>query len=91
MKNIRKAVLGALAVPLLLVAGGCYGPFKLTCKLHHWNGEATQDRWINEFIFIVISPAYGVCTMVDAVVLNSIEWWSGKNPMDPTEEKSKKK
>ena len=29
-----------------------------------------------------IVPVYGVSYAVDIIVLNSIEWWSGKNPMD---------
>ncbi len=91
MKNVRKAVLGALAAPLLFVASGCYGSFKMTCDLHHWNGEATQDRWLNEFIFVVISPAYAFCTVADAVALNAIERWSGKHPMDPAEPKKSEK
>ena len=32
---------------------------------------------INELIFIVISPAYAVCSVADLFVLNSIEFWTG--------------
>ncbi|HET6201486.1 MAG TPA: DUF3332 family protein [Planctomycetota bacterium] len=82
-----------MAGTLLLVGGGCYGPFKLTCKVHEWNGRATSSRWGNEAIFFGLAAVgvYGLCAWVDALVFNSIEWWGGRNPMDGgTMEKKKK-
>jgi hypothetical protein len=28
-----------------------------------------------------IIPVYGVCLFADYIVLNSIEWWTGENPV----------
>lgn len=33
---------------------------------------------VNELIFILISPAYAVCSVADLFVLNSIEFWTGE-------------
>jgi len=64
-----------------LLATGCYGPFNLTKRLHYWNGEVTGNKWANEGIFLAanIIPAYGLCTIADALVFNSVEFWTGKN------------
>ncbi|MBI3319938.1 MAG: DUF3332 family protein [Candidatus Omnitrophica bacterium] len=73
---------GLLAVALL--ASGCYGPFHLTRRLHQWNGQV-GDKWAKEFVFLVLAwlPIYGVATLGDAIVFNSIEFWTGENPVAP--------
>ncbi len=75
-----------IGVGLLLLAflvSGCYGPFRLTRKLHQWNGQV-GDKWANEVVFIVLVwvPVYGLATLGDGLVFNSIEFWTGKNPID---------
>ena len=59
---------------------GCYGGFNLTRKVHGWNGQVS-NKWVNTLIFwaFIIIPVYEVCTFVDAIVFNVIEFWSGKN------------
>lgn len=59
----------------------CVGSFSLFNKLAKWNKGATRYKLLNELIFLVISPAYAVCSVVDLFVLNTIEFWSGNNPM----------
>ncbi len=72
---------GSLGLSLLLAAG-CYGPFQLTRKLYQWNGQA-GDKWPQEFMFLVLTwvPVYGLTALGDAVIFNSIEFWTGKNPV----------
>lgn len=82
---MKKALFaGVLALGLFC---SCLGPNKLFNKLHDWNLEATENKWANEGIFVVLNiiPVYGVAYCVDIIVLNSIEWWSGKNPMDDSQ------
>ena len=79
---MKKALVAAvLSVGLF---SSCLGPNKLFNDLHDWNMKATENRWANEGIFVVLNiiPVYGVAYVIDIVVLNSIEWWSGKNPTD---------
>lgn len=78
---MKKAIVaGVLAMGLF---SSCLGPNRLWNKLHDWNLSATENRWANEGIFLVLNiiPVYGVSYLVDIVVLNSIEWWTGNNPM----------
>lgn len=64
-----------------LLASSCVGSFGLFNKLAHWNKGATGSKFLNEIIFLVISPAYAVCSLADVLVFNTIEFWSGSNPM----------
>ena len=71
-------------VALLLGAtlmSSCVGSFALFNKLAKWNKHATKSKFLNEIIFLVISPAYAFCSAADALVLNSIEFWTGNNPV----------
>lgn len=64
-----------------LLANSCVGSFSLFNKLAAWNKTATDNQFLNEIIFLVISPAYAACSLADVLVLNAIEFWSGTNPM----------
>ena len=78
---MKKTLLAAiLSVGLL---GSCLGPNKLFNDLTEWNKGVTDNRWANEGIFLVfnIIPVYPIAYLVDIVVLNSIEWWSGDGEM----------
>lgn len=78
-KRFLKVATVLLSVTLL--ASSCVGSFSLFNKLSAWNRDATGSKFLNELIFIVISPAYVVCSAADVLVLNSIEFWSGSNPV----------
>lgn len=69
---------------LALFASGCYGPFNLTRRLYQWNGQVGRDKWEREFVFLILiwAPVYEVVSLADAVVFNSMEFWTGKNPVD---------
>ncbi len=97
MKNPPFHRLAAAALALSTSLCACYGPFTLTKDLHHWNGRlgesvatnapaksrATQAKWTNEAVFVafVIIPVYQVAATADAVVLNSIHFWTGKDTL----------
>jgi hypothetical protein len=74
------------AVALALVTSGCYGPFYLTRKVHQWNGEVSENKWVVEAVFLVcyVIPVYGIASLADGVIFNSIEFWTGENPMAPS-------
>ena len=78
---------------ILLLAGSmalssCVGSFSLFNKLADWNKNATKDKFLNEIIFLVISPAYAFCGAADVFVLNTIEFWNGSNPLVSNEGKT---
>ena len=71
-----------------LLLSSCIGSFNLTQKLYSWNKSA-GDKWVNELVFIALCviPVYEIAIAVDALVLNSIEFWTDENPIAATETK----
>lgn len=80
MKKKKVSLLVALALSGTLIFNSCIGSFALTNKLLNWN-RSLGDKWINELVFIVISPAYSVAAWIDVVILNTIEFWTDSNPV----------
>lgn len=73
--------IAAICLAGVLLTSSCYGSFSLFNKLAAWNQKATDSKFLNEILYLVISPAYGVCLFIDSLVLNSIEFWTGDNPI----------
>ena len=79
---MKKKVLSLVLAAGILAMTGCYGTFTLTKKVYNWNG-GVGDKVVNSVVFWVLNivPVYGACTFIDAVVLNTIEFWTGTNPL----------
>lgn len=71
----------AILLASSFLATSCVGSFSLFNKLAQWNKKATGSKFLNEILFLVISPAYAFCSAADVLVFNTIEFWSGSNPM----------
>lgn len=77
-----------LSVALVLALGGsmlfssCIGQFALTNKVLDWNNQV-GSKFVNELVFFAfwIIPVYEVTYLADLLVINSIEFWSGNNPI----------
>ena len=67
-----------------LLCGGCLGPNNATNSLRNWNATVSDQDWLCEILYLgmTIIPVYGVANLVDALVLNTIDYWSGSNPID---------
>lgn len=80
---MKKTILTvALAALLCSSLTSCMGKFALTRNLYVWN-EQVSNKFVNEVLFVAfwILPVYEVCGLADLLVLNTIEFWSGDNPM----------
>jgi hypothetical protein len=83
MKNIFKQMVVVLLIAsMALMTVGCYGSFNLTKKVYNWNGSL-GNKWVVELVFLAmyVVPVYGIAGFIDVVILNSIEFWTGNNPM----------
>ncbi len=77
---LRPRRLLALGLLAAFVAGtGCYGRFPITNAVYRWNGKVTNNTVVNSVIMVVlvIIPVYGICMLIDGIIVNSIEFWSG--------------
>ena len=72
----------ALLLAATIVLSSCIGSFRLTNNIKDWN-EGLGDKFVNELVFIAlhIIPVYEIAMFVDGVVLNSVEFWTGDNPI----------
>lgn len=77
MKMRRRLLAAGLAAGLSL--GGCFGSFNLSQSIWRWNRDASSSKWVQEVLFLalIIIPVYEVTLLVDSLVINSIEFWSG--------------
>lgn len=77
----------ALALVSVLSASmstGCMGTSGLSGNLKEFNLEVVENRYGREGIFFVLNVVwvYRICTILDLFIFNSIEFWSGKNPLN---------
>ena len=82
MKKIKLSVAAFLLAAGALVFNSCIGSFTLTKNVMDWNNRVGV-KFVNELVFVAfwILPVYEVTAIADLLVLNSIEFWSGTNPM----------
>lgn len=82
-------ITGKKIIMLLFAAGvagtslqGCYGKMALTRKVYKINGEVENKyiRSLVSWVFIIV-PVYGVSALADFILFNTIEFWSGDNPV----------
>jgi len=81
-----KKSLVAAALVLSLTAPSCLGPDNLYRSVHNWNAELSDQDWVNEVVFLgmIIIPVYQFAWLGDVVILNTIDYWTGKDTIkDP--------
>ncbi|XXF79381.1 DUF3332 domain-containing protein [Myxococcaceae bacterium GXIMD 01537] len=84
MRNRLMSSLTVLMLATVTVQGtGCFGSFDLTRKIYNFNKGASDNKFVRWLIFLGLSiiPVYEVGVLVDTLVLNSIEFWTGEQPM----------
>ena len=92
-KMLRKRIVAAIVVgSFLTVTTACYGPFNLTKNVYQWNSNIkgsseVNEKWMKEFVFfgMIIIPVYMFSALLDAFIFNSIQFWSGNNPVKANE------
>jgi len=81
---LRKFVLAvALAAFTCVSVSGCYGKYAMWHAVHKWNGSLGNKFVVSlvHFLFNYVIPVYGVAGFIDFLILNTIEFWTGSNPM----------
>jgi hypothetical protein len=82
MKKFYLTVAVVLTLIGSMTLSSCVGSFALTNKVLSWNNQV-GNKFVNELVFFAfwILPVYEVTSIADLLVINSIEFWSGNNPM----------
>ncbi|MGN1246016.1 MAG: DUF3332 domain-containing protein [Muribaculaceae bacterium] len=79
MKKKYFTVALILTVAASISLSSCIGSFQLTNKVLDWNKQV-GGKFVNELVFFAfwILPVYEITGIADLLVLNSIEFWSGR-------------
>ncbi len=79
MKKLLLAAVLALGVS----STSCLGPDHMYNKVKNWNAELSDVDAVNEIVFLGlhIIPVYGISLWIDILILNTINYWSGENPV----------
>lgn len=82
MKKRYLTVAVVLSLTASLTLSSCLGSFALINKVISWNRQV-GNKYVNEIVFFAlwVLPVYELTMLADVVVLNSIEFWSGSNPV----------
>lgn len=81
MKKSKTLLVCAMLSGSILFSS-CIGSFGLWNGLKDWN-QGVGNKFVNELVFVAfhIVMVYEVAYLADILVLNSIEFWSGSNPV----------
>ena len=79
----RFAAVLVLVCFIPVASTACYGKFQLVRKVYRVNADIDPDKWVQWFAFIVLSvvPIYALALIIDLVFANSVEFWTGSNPI----------
>jgi len=79
----RRAAILTVTAAALVTASGCFGSFNLTRKLWGWNKGVSDEKFVRELVFLGLNvvPVYSIAGFIDVIVTNSIEFWTGTNPV----------
>ncbi|MGL1087606.1 DUF3332 domain-containing protein [Vibrio vulnificus] len=78
-KTITKVV--ALSVSAMALSG-CVGSNAVTGYVMGFNLKAVDNRYARGGLNMLLAPVYGVAIAADYIVFNSLEFWTGKNPLN---------
>ncbi len=81
----RRLSMGVISMLLIASMGtGCIGNFGLAGEVRKFNLEVTETRWGREIVFVVLQvlPVYSIAGLLDIIIFNSIEFWTGTNPIN---------
>lgn len=86
MKKIAKPAMFIALFSVAFAQTGCFGEFALTRKAYNWHDGVSDSKFVKSvLLWIPMGIVYSVTTMIDVVILNLIEFWSGSNPLSMNE------
>ncbi len=80
---MKKAIakIGALTAVAVSLSG-CVGSNAVTGYVMGFNLKAVDNRYARGGLNMLLAPVYGVAIAADYIVFNSLEFWTGKNPLN---------
>jgi len=79
---MKKILAMAMIVAMVPSLTGCLGNNAVTVGLLGLNLKAVDNRYGRGGLALLLTPVYGITAAVDAIVFNTIEFWTGTNPLN---------
>jgi hypothetical protein len=81
---MRAIVVSLLFAGLMLSNTACIGRMATSGVVGKFNLSVTESKWGRELVFLClyIIPVYPTAGLIDLIIVNSIEFWSGTNPLN---------
>lgn len=77
MRN-KSLLCACLGLAACMLNSSCTGSWGLLNKFSKWNMSITGNKYVNGILGIILSPVYGIVIGVDWIILNTIEFWTGR-------------
>jgi hypothetical protein len=77
-----KGIALVLVAAVGALSAGCFGKFQLTRKVYDMN-KSIDEKYVRSaatWIFVIVQ-VYTVAALLDLIVFNVIEFWTGENPV----------
>ncbi|MGF1699792.1 DUF3332 domain-containing protein [Photobacterium makurazakiensis] len=79
---MKKIAMKAVAMTILATSlTGCIGQMGTSQLVTKANLSAVDNRYGRAGLFVLLSPVYGIAATADLFIFNSVEFWTGKNPI----------
>lgn len=78
LKKISTVIGGLLICTQL---AGCMGTMGLSSMVTQGNLKAVDNRYGRAGLYVLMAPIYGISATADLFIFNSIEFWTGTNPI----------
>src|SRR4051812_37347309 len=81
--SLRRTAVLTLATVAMAGSSACFGGFHVTRKVYDFNKKVSPNKFVQEVVFLAfnIVPVYYVAGAADVLVVNTIEFWTGTNPV----------
>ena len=81
--SLRRLVAVVLLVGFVPFTSACFGSFNLTRTLVGFNRNVSANKWVQWLVFLGLNviPVYEFTSLGDVFFANSIEFWTGRNPV----------
>lgn len=82
MRKISFKVTAIMLAGCMMFSSCFVGKYALFNSYVKWQTNMTSNKFVNAVVAFIIAPFVSpICLFVDSLVLNTIEFWSGSNPM----------
>ena len=79
---MKKLIVSSIAAVLMTSSlSGCIGQMATSGLVMKANLSVVDNRYARAGLYMLMSPVYGIAASADLFVVNTIEFWTGKNPI----------